>query len=280
MMLENLHIANNQLSGSMPKELLSLRSLSSFKANNNQLSGSLCGIPIITCPYVFVFENQLTGCLPLNLVEVKGLLASGNIFEGTIPSMLSSQLQFLSVSGRPRNAGLMTGHLPHTVARSGFMIILAASRQALQGVMPPFAFTILRLSLQNNELKAMSDVRFENLNKRVNSSVFVYNNLLSCHLPLCGDSTANISLSGLGNQLSHPKHGFPEWVSPVDRDRLFWITEREGSDRDEQYPLHGRSHGRTSEKFTGLSERDFFSTCPGTSQKLCLCINLRLQGMF
>ena len=56
----------------------------------------------------------------------------------------------------------------------------------------------------------------------------VHNNLLSCHLPQCGNATAMVSLSGLGNQLSCPKQGFPKWVVPIDRDRLFWVTDREG----------------------------------------------------
>ena len=111
------------------------------------------------------------------------------------------------------------------MCRSTQLSVLAASKQALEGVIPPFAATLHILSLQNNAFKIMSDVRFS---KSMNSSVLVHNNLLSCHLPRCGNATAKVSLSGLGNQLSCPKRGFPKWVVPIDRDRLFWVRDREG----------------------------------------------------
>ena len=58
------------------------------------------------------------------------------------------------------------------MCRSKQLFLFAASKQALEGVIPPIAATLEVLSLQNNAFKIMSDVRFC---KSKNSSVLVHN---------------------------------------------------------------------------------------------------------
>ena len=126
------------------------------------------------------------------------------------------------ISGQPGQIASLRGPLPRSLARAGLLKDLTASWHTLEGVIPQFAAATLRLlSLQSNKLKLMSEAEFENKSK-----VFVHNNLLSCHLPLCGNTTVKLSLSGLGNQLSSPrtKPEIPVWLSPNDRDKLFWVT--------------------------------------------------------
>ena len=228
--LSGLQLPDNQLSGSIPADLLCLKFLYILLLHKNQLSGSIGGAPAITCQWFWVFENQLTGRLPQNLLAVKQLLASGNMLEGTVPKVMTSHLSMLAISGQPGQTGALTGHLPAVIRRCRVLLFLAASWQVLAGVIPPFATTLQTLSLQNNNFKVMSDARFEDRKSKIfkGSSVLVHNNLLSCDLPRCGKEVVKISLSGLGNQLSFPKQAFPEWVTPLDRDRLFWVTDREG----------------------------------------------------
>ena len=179
-----------------------------------------------------VSHNQLTGCLPRNLLAVKYLVTSGNKLEGTMPKLMGHHLLMLGISGQPGRVGALTGLLPAAIARCRFLIFLATSWQALEGIIPPLTATLQTLSLQNNKFKVMSAVQFRDRKRsgEEGSSVLVHNNLLSCDLPRCSNTSVMISLSGLGNQLSRPRHGFPAWVSPLDRDRLFWSTGTEGVD--------------------------------------------------
>ena len=220
--LRELYFADNQVSGSIPEGLLLLKRLFILEVSNNQLFGSLA----VMCDYVRVRDNQLTGCLPSNLIKVCTLVASGNMFEGPIPSKMSYQLKSLLISGQLGNERVLTGRLPRALCRTNIREF-AAARQALQGIIPSLTATLYMLSLQNNKLQIMSDLH---MTRYDHGGVFVHNNILSCHLPLCGNSTTIMSLSGLGNQLSRPEHGFPAWVSPIDRDRLFWVHDREGLD--------------------------------------------------
>ena len=153
------------------------------------------------------------------------------MIEGTIPTaILTPQLKLLALPGRPNNAAALRGSLPREFARAAILNMLGASQQALEGVIPPLMGSLHTLGLQNNGLKVMSDVRFDTQEFR--SSVFLHNNLLSCQLPRGAKTTTarKISLTGLGNQLSLPKRGFPEWVFPMDREKLFWVRDRDALD--------------------------------------------------
>ena len=173
-----------------------------------------------------MFDNYLTGSLPPNLVHVSCLIASGNMFEGTIPLMVNSRLQILDLSRRPCGTGGLRGQLPHLLSRLwGGGVVLAAAYQRLEGIIPHMKASLLKLGMHHNEFQVMSDLRFGD---ERGSVVLVHNNLLSCHLPLCGNTTAKMSLSGLGNQLSRPTGGFPAWVWNKERDMLLWVNDREG----------------------------------------------------
>ena len=222
--LRYVHLANNHLTGPLPASLLIMTSLNLFDGSGNQLSGTL---PAMSCEVLRVTDNQLTGLLPQNLHAVSELLASGNCFEGTVPGMISCNLRTLVISGQSGNMEGLRGPLPFVIARARLLFNLFASRHRLEGVIPPFAATLWRLGLQNNKFQLMSEAHLCDAKR---SNVFVHNNFLSCHLPVCGDRSVEISLASLGNELSWPNRGFPKWVSPMDRDRLLYTGDHEGRD--------------------------------------------------
>ena len=148
------------------------------------------------------------------------------MWEGTLPKLMSPKLVFLAMAGQPGDAGALVGPLPVVLARCKVLVYLSVSWQSLDGVIPPLAGRIRAISLQSNNFKLMSDVWFDQ--RKNDNSIMIHNNQLSCAPPQCGKQTVKISLSALGNELSRLKQGFPFWVSPMDRDRLFWTTHTEG----------------------------------------------------
>ena len=211
-LLKFLALSENRLSGSIPIGLLRLKRLDILVLHTNKLSGSIGGVPAILCSHFVVFENHLTGCLPPNLLAIEELAASGNMLEGTMPESINPDLlRLLAMSGQPGHIAALRGCLPIVMSRCVSLHVLVASWQALEGIIPPLAGTLEMLILQNNNFKIMSDARFE---ERGNggSAFLIHNNLLSCDLPQCGNTSVKISLSGLGNHLFYPRKGFPAWV--------------------------------------------------------------------
>ena len=60
------------------------------------------------------------------------------------------------------------------------------------------------------------------------TAILLHDNLLSCCVPGCGNTTASTSIIAIGNRLGHPKGEFPAWVSKYERDPLFWDSGVEG----------------------------------------------------
>ena len=57
-------------------------------------------------------ENQLTGSLPHNLLEVRQLLLSTNMLEGMVPELMSPHMLLLAISGQLGHTEGLRGPLP------------------------------------------------------------------------------------------------------------------------------------------------------------------------
>ena len=134
----------------------------------------------------------------------------------------------LDLSGRKQQLGGLRGPLPPRLGRHDRFRCLAAHHQMLEGVIPRLSSTLHVLALHSNSLKVFLHVGLNNTPGKAH--VMVFNNLLSCHLPRCNQVSApGSSLAAIGNQLQRsPKETLPSWVSPMERNDIFWSSGREG----------------------------------------------------
>ena len=103
---------------------------------------------------------------------------------------------------------------------------MAVASQRLEGGIPSFTSTLSRLVLHKNRFRVLPDFHLKD--NAATTAIFLHNNLLSCHVPWCGNSTAGTSSIAIGNRLRHPKRDFPKWVSEHEHDPLFWVSGNEG----------------------------------------------------
>ena len=96
----------------------------------------------------------------------------------------------------------------------------------MEGGIPSFTSSLSLLALHKNHLKVLPELRFED--NASTTAIFLHNNLLSCHVPRCGNATASTSIVAIGNRLRNPKGKFPAWVSRYEHDPLFWDDGSQG----------------------------------------------------
>ncbi|KAJ4839278.1 hypothetical protein Tsubulata_011429, partial [Turnera subulata] len=125
--------------GSIPKELLSLRSLSiALDLSSNRLTGSL-PVEIGRLPNLGslnVFDNKLVGIIPDSVIgcsSMEELCLGGNYFAGEIPQALSSLrgLRILDIS-----CNNLSGKIPDFLSRLPGLTLLNLSLNRLQGEVP------------------------------------------------------------------------------------------------------------------------------------------------
>ncbi|KAK5795417.1 hypothetical protein PVK06_036683 [Gossypium arboreum] len=134
-----LGLSHNNLSGTIPPEILGLSSLSIvLSLSSNSLTGEL---PVEVeklknLGLLDVSHNRLSGLLPNNLgscVSLVELYLEGNLFEGPIPPSLSSLrgLGALDVSNNN-----LSGGIPEFLVRFGALKYLNLSFNNFEGVIP------------------------------------------------------------------------------------------------------------------------------------------------
>ncbi|CAD5170032.1 unnamed protein product [Musa acuminata subsp. malaccensis] len=135
--LETLNLAANKLTGTTPKEIFYMPSLTKlFNISYNSLTGSL---PLEfgnlkNVPTIDVSNNRLSGEIPSTIAEcqvLQYLYMQGNLFRGSIPSF--GQLKGLRVLDISRNN--LSGHIPDFL-RSFNMTYLNLSFNDLDGEVP------------------------------------------------------------------------------------------------------------------------------------------------
>ena len=73
--------------------------------------------------------------------------------------------------------------------------------------------------------QVLSDLHYvDNVSSTV---ILLHKNLLSCYVPMCGNTSTKLSLITVGNRLRYPNE-FPAWVLKYERDPLLWIPGTDG----------------------------------------------------
>ena len=120
----------------------------------------------------------------------------------------------------------LDGPLPSALSQACHLKSIAIACQRLEGGIPSLTSTLSLLALHKNHLKVLPDLHFED--NRSTTAILLHDNLLSCHVPWCGNAAASTSIIAIGNRLRHPKGEFPAWVSKYEHDPLFWDSGIEG----------------------------------------------------
>ena len=223
-------VSSSSLSGTLPAVMTWNAVFFGFDSSDNQLSGSIpSGFFMHSgadTPFVaFMHRNQLTGTLP-TLKNVEMLTASGYLLEGGLSNTFGSELRVLDLYGVPGRSRGLIGPLPPALRQASMLKILAITNQQMHGGIPSFTSTLSILALHNNHLKVLPAVHFEeNFSK---TTILLFNNVLSCSLPMCGNIRAKTSLVAIGNRLNYPKGDFPAWVFKYERDPLLWVAGTDG----------------------------------------------------
>ena len=249
-----LGLSNNEIVGSLPCAVSSSTSWSNFvilELSANKLSGSIpyfvvangrvtqfpgiwqqvvwihtkaASCESVVSEFVVCIDgNRLTGTLSVPR-SVKVLLASGNLFEGTLSCAFNSQLTVLDVSTVPgRSSEAFKGPLPSALRQASNLGMLMLANHQMDGGIPSFTSTLSLLALHRNRFEVLLDIHlWEDV------SITLHDNSLSCYLPLCGNATARTSIIAIGNQLRMPKGKFPAWVLDYERDPLLWVSGTDG----------------------------------------------------
>ena len=150
------------------------------------------------------------------------------MFEGSIPSRaVPIGARLLDVGGGP--GGGLRGTLPPEVGRLQQCKCLGLQRQHLEGVVPYIQATVEVLALHENDFKIFLGTHLGSKYGWRKTKICLFSNCLSCHLPNCSndDATVSMSLTALGNQLLLPGE-FPSWLTPMEHDKVFWTSSKEG----------------------------------------------------
>lgn len=152
-----LHLTDNDLTGSLPEELLSLSNLKDLYLNFNRLSGR---IPtdisrLSNLEKLYLFHNRLEGQIPAaigSLQYLKDLVLSGNAFTGTLPDELNdiTAIEILAIE-REGVLSDSTGIGKETSARDSAFMVPGAG---IHGPLPSFnkLSNLKALSLGENGL--------------------------------------------------------------------------------------------------------------------------------
>ena len=165
--LTSLSLWGNQLSGEIPPELGDLNNLRSLVLGTNRLTGE---IPtqlgdLSSLTYLSLTQNELTGTIPGalgNLSYLQVLALGGNQLTGSIPSELGN---LFNLTGLYLWGNQLTGEVPVELGDLSNLWSLYLSTNQLTGILP-YSFTNLtdlgRLYFQNNAgLCAPADDTFQ-----------------------------------------------------------------------------------------------------------------------
>ena len=119
----------------------------------------------------------------------------------------------------------LTGQLPTKASRPIHLKHFLISHQNLKGIVPLLTATLSILALHGNQFTLFKSTHWKSDNSAI---ALTHLNLLSCAPPSCGHVRTNFSLAALGNSMKRSFAGLPEWVSPMERDSLFWRSGTEG----------------------------------------------------
>ncbi|EEC67760.1 hypothetical protein OsI_35288 [Oryza sativa Indica Group] len=216
--LQDLILASNNITGTIPSSLANITSLQWLSITDNNINGNIphefAGFPMLQILYAD--GNKLAGRFPraiLNISTIVGLAFSSNYLNGEIPSNLFDSLpemQWFEV-----DYNFFQGGIPSSLANASKLKVFDISRNNFTGVIPCSIGKLTKvywLNLEKNQLHARNKQDWEFMSCLANctglTDFSVSDNCLEGHVP---SSLGNLSvqlqqfLLG-GNQLSG---GFP-----------------------------------------------------------------------
>ncbi|XP_026445412.1 MDIS1-interacting receptor like kinase 2-like [Papaver somniferum] len=209
--LDTLYLFENQLSGSIPKEIRKLNSLMDLELSTNYLAGpipsSICNLSKLNTLYLE--ENQLSGIIPVDIARLSSLSdfrIQENNLVGQIPAYLcNSTVGMLQKLNLYNNQ--LSGPIPKQLGECSNLLELDLSTNNLNGSIPleigGLISIQIKLDLSQNELTGEIPSDFGKLNKLIQLNLS--HNKLSGSIPpsfveMLSLTTVDISY----NQLSGP----------------------------------------------------------------------------
>ncbi|CAD6254488.1 unnamed protein product [Miscanthus lutarioriparius] len=173
--LQQLHLALNYLTGTLPSSLPNITTLLRFSCVYNNIEGNIPKefgrFPSLRT--LLVSENHLTGRFPLAILNLSTLVSLGlgeNPLSGEVPSNLGSSLcnlQMLLLDGN-----FFRGHIPTSLSNASNLRIIDISANNFTGVVPSSIGKLTKLSELNLE--------FNILQARDKQDWEFFNNLANC----------------------------------------------------------------------------------------------------
>eukprot|EP00656_Telonema_subtile_P051709 TRINITY_DN7026_c0_g1_i3.p1 TRINITY_DN7026_c0_g1~~TRINITY_DN7026_c0_g1_i3.p1 ORF type:complete len:1285 (+),score=198.37 TRINITY_DN7026_c0_g1_i3:119-3973(+) len=204
--LEHLSIKYQEMSGTMPQDLLSTTKLVTVWLAGNQMSGSMPGVPAGAQPGVLGFDVSvmatLSGTLPasFNALAQMGFLSVGNTsVSGTIPSGLASVTVLRNLFTYKTK---LSGTIPETFGSMTGLLSLVMSFCPVSGSLPTSFVRLTSLTVMD-----MSNTRLEgDLDHLVlsnqTSSIHLQRARLSGTLPDFSSAMSIKSILLFGNRIS------------------------------------------------------------------------------
>ncbi|KQJ89249.1 hypothetical protein BRADI_4g24445v3 [Brachypodium distachyon] len=156
--LQELQLANNNLSGTIPPSLANITTLETFHCSLNNLE---CNVPdsfakFSRLKYLLVSANRLTGRFQQAILNISTLVDLGlaaNQITGELPSNLGNHLP--NLHGLFLAANLFQGYIPNLFINASKLTLLDMSRNNLTGVVPSSIGKLTKLSWLNLEFNKL-----------------------------------------------------------------------------------------------------------------------------
>jgi Leucine-rich repeat (LRR) protein len=203
--LRELHLYQNNLTGTIPSSLANITTLRKLVFVLNNLEGNIPNdfAKLRKLQFLYGGGNKLTGMFPhavLNLSALSGLSLAFNSLSGEVPSNLGNHLPDLQMLGLAAN--FFHGHIPHSLINASNLYNIDISSNTFTGVIHSSIGELSKLSYLNlefNQFQARNEQEWEFMRSLSNCTelqIFsMKGNRLEGHVPN--------SLANLSDQLQH-----------------------------------------------------------------------------
>ncbi len=202
----NLHLWQNQLTGSLPSSLENLSNLKILNLTENQLTGSIPATfeNLFNLENLALGNNQLTGIIPDwigSMQNLNQIYLWQNQLTGNISHSLGnlSNLMYIELSDN-----YLTGDIPQEIGNLSQLRVLNFTRNQLAGSIPATfenLFNLENLALGGNQLTGVIPDWIGNLQNL--TYLYLWGNLLTENIPITiGNLTNLMDLQLSENQLS------------------------------------------------------------------------------
>ena len=230
--LQTLELSWNALNGSIPRAVMSLKALTELLLCENRLSGTMPrGLTMLPRLHLLVLNgNDVSGTFPQSFSSLRSITAfdcGKTLLEGTLSAHVAAltDLSLFIMSGKEQRPSVR-GILPPTFSRLKRLSTVLVQEQKLESAIPPFTSTIRVMALHRNSLESVPGLKLNG-----STTLLLHCNRLSCQLPAGNSTSASVrmALVAVGNHLMWPDMSqFPVWISPSERDGLFWYSRGAG----------------------------------------------------